>query len=133
MKKVWFIALTLALSLTVSLAYANVGATRGGLSYNGTRNPNGCDIGPDDKHPNELLVDCRKADGPAYIRYRYTKAQGYEAIRDAATVSMDAHVWAGSCEIEWMVHQPKTAARTARITVDGYCHILSVSWTQIPA
>jgi hypothetical protein len=130
-KKLLFILTVLALSSSLVTAWASVGATRGALTYDGVRNPNGCEIGPDDKHPTELRVDCRRAEGPAYIRYRYTKASGYPtAIRDAATVSMDAHIWAGTADIRWMIAAPASPARTARIRVDGYAHILSVSWTQ---
>jgi hypothetical protein len=130
MRKIGFLVVTGALALTTTIALASNPVTRGALSYNGTRNPAGCSIAPDDKHPTELRVDCRQAEGPAYVRYRYTAASGYPGVRDAAEVSMDATAWTGTCDIEWMVRAPHTAARTARITVSGYCHIRSVTWTQ---
>lgn len=109
--------------------------TRSGLDYNGIRNPGNCEIMNDG---GELHVKCTSkvgADGPAFIRYRFTKAAGYEGKRAPATVSATIKDWVGEpCVAKWMSDY-KQAARTLRVTVPAgsYCHVVSVSWSQAPA
>ena len=127
-----FIALMLVTVVFVSFARANVGVTRSGLDYNGTRNPGNCEILNDG---GELHVKCTKkagANGPAFIRYRFLKDVGGQ--RAPATVSATIKNWVGQpCVAKWMSDY-KQAARTLRVKVPAgsYCHIVSVSWSQIP-
>lgn len=130
-------ALTLALVVVVSVtsAHANSPITRSGLDYNGIRNPGNCEILNDG---GELHVKCTSkvgADGPAFIRYRFTKAAGYDGVRAPATVAADVRNFVGEpCVARWM-SDFQQAARTLRVTVPAgsYCHIVSVSWSQAQA
>jgi hypothetical protein len=135
MRKLLFLAIAAVVALSTVTASARGGpVSRVGVNYSGVRNPNGCEIGPDDKHPTELRVKCTSgigATGPAFVRYRFLRNVG--AIRDFATISADIATWIGEdCHAEWMVRHPKKHARTLRITIPfgSYCHIRSVTWSQ---
>jgi hypothetical protein len=134
MKKLLVLAIAVVMVIPAGVAFADGPVTRTGANYSGIRNPNGCQVGRDDKHPSELRAKCTSgigATGPAFVRYRFLKNVG--AIRDDAKVSADIVTWIGkACTVKWMVRKTNERARTLRVTIPfgSYCHIRSVTWWQ---
>lgn len=129
--------LTVALLLTIITAAMAAGpVTRPGSDYNGSI-PRDCPVF--ETHGDDLLVECTSSDARsdnARIRYRFTKAAGYEGWRKApATVSADIDVLAGPADcarVRWMYQG--SGPRTLRIVVPvnkPRCRVLVHSVTAV--
>jgi hypothetical protein len=119
--------LAMALVAAIALPASAAGpVTRTGAAYDGSRNPGGCEIFPE--NGSELHVKCTEgvgATGEAYIRFRFLA--DVDAVRGPATVSADLRDAEGCATYRWMA-----PVRTMRVEVPlgCYIHIRSVTWQQ---
>ena len=131
MRKITFALLISALLTTTTAVMAAGPVTRNGADASGSRNRNGCELNAEGTAMHVKCVEGVGASGPAFVRYRFLKDVG--GIRDLASITADIGQFRGEpCRAEWMVRQPRTAARTLRVVVPfgSYCHIRSVTWQQ---
>ena len=121
------VLLAMALVATIALPASAAGpVNRIGTDYDGSENPGGCEIFPE--NGTELHVKCTPGVGAtdeARIRYRFLADVG--AVKAPATVSADIRDAEGCSEVRWMA-----PVRTLRILVPlgCYVHIRSVTWQQ---